>query len=368
MSANDAAVAALLEWYEREKRDLPWRGESDPYRIWISEIMLQQTRVETVKGYYARFLERFPTGEALARAPLQDVLKLWEGLGYYSRARHLHEAARVIWQSAGAFPNSWQRLRALPGVGDYTAGAVASIAFGERVPAVDGNVRRVASRFFGVRESVESPAVQRALRALVADTVPEASPGRYNQALMELGATLCAPVAPKCELCPWQPYCDACAEGDADSLPVHEKKRPPKAVDVAVCLLTLEGRVLVARRRERMLGGLYVFMLIEDETDPARVRERLCEIGFRCGAPRALGQARHVFTHRTWEMLLYQLALLEPPDERLLEELDARLVTLPEMEALPFPAAMRAARDAARRLLGGEGVSALGDAPEQQPL
>lgn len=219
----------LLKWYNKVKRDLPWRHTKDPYHIWLSEIMLQQTRVETVKVYYARFLKMFPTVSDLANAPQEQVLKAWEGLGYYSRARNLQKAAQVIMEEHhGCFPDTYEAILALPGIGPYTAGAISSIAFGIPVPAIDGNVYRVSSRFFGVREDVGSPAVQKEIRHLVQESIPTENPGDYNQALMELGATICSPGMPACDLCPWNEHCDACMEGDAEVLPVHEKKTPGK--------------------------------------------------------------------------------------------------------------------------------------------
>ena len=342
----------LLQWYDGCRRDLPWRKTHDPYRIWLSEIMLQQTRTETVKGYYARFLSLFPNVAALAAAPQEQVLKAWEGLGYYSRARNLQKAAQMIMEKyGGSFPSVYEDILALPGIGPYTAGAIGSIAFGLTVPAVDGNVYRVASRFFGVREDVAQPSVQKHIHQLVAQSVPAERPGDYNQALMELGATLCCPGTPDCARCPWYSLCDACREGDASSLPVHEKKRPPKRVDVAVCLLTFNEQILVCRRKERMLGGLYVFWLIEDESSPERAQILLGESGLPCRFVAALGEARHVFTHRVWDMHLLHYKLEIAPSLALLEEAGAFMVTRAQLDALPFPSAMKAALSASHQLL-----------------
>lgn len=342
----------LLAWYDGVRRDLPWRHTRDPYRIWLSEIMLQQTRTETVKAYYARFLTLFPTVADLARAPQEQVLKAWEGLGYYSRVRNLQKAAQVIVSTYGGdFPTSYEGLLSLPGVGPYTAGAVGSIAFGLRVPAVDGNVYRVASRFYGVREDVGRPDVQRRIRDQVGADLPADRPGDYNQALMELGATLCHPGEPDCDACPWRGLCDAAREGDAALLPVHEKKRPPRRVDVAVCLLTRDRRVLVTRRGERMLGGLYVFWLLEDETQPERAGALMREAGLPCRFAGSLGQARHVFTHRVWEMQLWHFVLDEDPSPVVLDACGGRMVTREELCVLPLPTAMRAAAQAAETLL-----------------
>jgi len=343
MTLSDAQL--LLAWYDRAKRDLPWRRTKDPYHIWLSEIMLQQTRVETVKGYYARFLEWFPTVKDLAEAPQERVLKAWEGLGYYSRARNLQKAAQVIMaEFGGVFPSAYQDILALPGIGPYTAGAVASIAFGLQEPAVDGNVYRVASRFFGVREDVGIPRVQKEIQKLVKESIPQERAGDYNQALMELGATHCCPGTPACDLCPWNERCDACLEGDAEVLPIHEKKKPPKQIDLAVCLLVHEGKVYVTRREERMLNGLYVFRLIEEETDPSRVQQLLAEDGFECRFRASLGTAKHVFTHRVWNMHILHYELVSAPE-------NAQLVGLTEFEQLPFPTAVKAAVEEARKLL-----------------
>jgi len=335
----------LLQWYDRVKRDLPWRRTRDPYCIWLSEIMWQQTRVETVKGYYARFLDWFPTVADLANAPQQQVLKAWEGLGYYSRARNLQKAAQQIMNlHGGVFPSTYEDILALPGVGPYTAGAIGSIAFGLCQPAVDGNVYRVASRFFGIREDVGIPRVQKEIQKLVKDSIPADRPGDYNQALMELGATHCCPGTPACDLCPWNERCDACLEGDADVLPVHEKKKPPKQVDVAVCLLTHQGRIYVTRREERMLNGLYVFHLIEEETMPERVGEMLEESGFACHFVADLGEAKHVFTHRVWNMRILHFAL-----DAVLP--GAQMADPEQFEQLPFPTAIKTAVAEARKLL-----------------
>lgn len=353
MDALNRPASALLQWYRQVKRDLPWRQTKDPYHIWISEIMLQQTRVETVKGYYQRFLALFPTIHVLAAAPEAQVLKAWEGLGYYSRARNLQKAAKIIvFEHNGYFPREYETILKLPGIGAYTAGAVASIAFGAREPAIDGNVNRVAARFFGIREDIGAPKVQRQLRGHVTASLPMEHVGNYNQALMELGATVCLPGIPKCDLCPWRDSCDAYAEGDADALPIHEKKRPPKTMDVAVCLVTYENQILVTRRSQRMLQGLFVFDLIEEETDEARICEALLEQGLACApSPTFLGTARHVFTHRVWEMRLWHFTLTTKPNDEILSALHAHFVDKPALLALPFPTAMKAAREKALTLL-----------------
>lgn len=255
----------LLSAYDAGKRDLPWRGETDPYRVWVSEVMLQQTRVETVVPYYEAWLERFPDLDALAVAEEDDVLRVWQGLGYYSRARRLHQGARVVRERfGGELPEESADLRALPGVGEYTAGAVASIAFGEVVPAVDGNVRRVLARLFDLPNP--KPA---SLRSLAAELVDPVRPGDFNQALMELGALICTPRAPRCEECPLASECLALTRGTvADRPPARARKAVPE-VDVVVLVAAVRepagGSSLLLRKRpdEGLLAGMWEFPGVE---------------------------------------------------------------------------------------------------------
>ena len=247
---------ALLKHYDRTARELPWRQEPDPYRVLVSEVMLQQTRVETVLGYYGPWLQRFPSIEALAVADGDEVLKAWEGLGYYRRAQNLHRAARVVREThGGVIPSTYAQLRELPGVGEYTAGAVASIAFGERVPAVDGNVRRVFARLFDVAEP--KPAW---LRATASQLVDAARPGDWNQALMELGATVCTPRSPRCGECPLAEPCAARAAGTQAERPAVRAKRAVPTVVMVLALLHRRGEVLIVKRGpEGLLSGLWAF-------------------------------------------------------------------------------------------------------------
>ena len=336
----------LLAWYDAHKRVLPFRGTKDPYRIWISEIMLQQTRTETVGAYYTRFLARFPDVFALADAPEQDVLKCWEGLGYYSRARNLHKAAKQVKdQYHGLFPADLDALRALPGVGDYTAAAVASIAFDLPAPAMDGNLTRVLSRFHGVREDVGMPSVKRRLLDLARADMPPVRCGDFNQALMDLGATVCVPGTPDCPRCPLKPLCGACRAGDAEDLPVKAAAKPPKEVAMAVALVTCREKVWMIQRKEALLKNLWVYLLAENAEKPTEVEKVLKSLGIRAVYQGALGKARHVFTHRVWNMTLYHYAA-ETADCR-----EGRFVSLEEMRALPLPTAMRAAREQAENLL-----------------
>lgn len=353
MGCDTGWSQALVRWYGQNGRDLPWRRTRDPYAIWISEIMLQQTRVETAREYYRRFLARFPDVQTLASASEPEVLKLWEGLGYYSRARNMLKAAReIVARNGGRFPGQFTELLSLPGIGPYTAGAVASIAYGEAVPAVDGNVKRVASRLFGIREDIEAPASRDKLSRELAKELKTSDPGSLNQALMELGATLCTPRKPGCERCPVANRCDAFTEGDQESLPVHGNKRAAQTVEMAVCLLTFENKVLLRLREERLLQGLYVFELAEGETDPLRVLEQLRENGLNLDFITTLGKAKHLFTHRVWQMRLLHYRLRECPDTAWLTKNNAVMADARMLGELPLPTAMKAARQAAMNMIG----------------
>ncbi len=345
-------AARLLAWYDAGHRDLPWRHTSDPYAIWVSEIMLQQTRAETVVGYYERFLARFLDVRALADAPEQEVLKAWEGLGYYSRARNLQKAARcVVAQYGGRMPETAELLEKLPGIGAYTAGAIASIAFGQRVAAVDGNVERVIARACGIREEVTIPSVRREIRARATALVPEARVGDFTNAMMELGARVCVPGTPACERCPVAAQCDACVAGDADLLPVKQRARMPRVELRGVAVVHCGGKVLVEKRSEKLLGGLWQFPNMLDAQAPGELMRALQMRGLDVRYVRDLGDARHVFTHIVWQMRLH---LVETTRATGLP--DGAWVDAAALDALPIPTAMRAAKKAALAVLAGENI------------
>jgi A/G-specific adenine glycosylase len=293
-------VADLGRWFDGVARDLPWRRRRDPYAVWLSEIMLQQTRVETVIPYFERFLARFPDVGALARAEIDEVLSLWSGLGYYRRARGLHAAARaVVERHGGIFPGEMSDLRALPGIGAYTAGAISSLAFGKREPLVDGNVARVFARLEGIDAPIASSGAVKLLWERAGKLVPADRPGRFNEALMELGATTCTPRDPRCDACPLESLCVARASGRVGELPVVEAKRKvPVSAMVAVVLLR-KGQVLLARRVEGgLFGGLWEPPMVE-AASLAEAREALAEVGI--GEALTLteqGQVKHVLTHK----------------------------------------------------------------------
>jgi len=347
----------LLDHYDRARRDLPWRHESDPYRIWVSEVMLQQTRVETVIPYYRRWLGLFPDVGALAGATRDEVLLAWQGLGYYRRAVYLHEGARVVRdRHGGRVPDTYEALRALPGVGAYTAGAVASIAFDRVVPAVDGNVKRVLARLF------DQPAPSATwLRTTAAELVAPRRPGDWNQALMELGATLCTPKAPACAACPLAGWCAARRSGTQEERPAPGGRRTVPTVALAVAVVVDgDDRVLLVRRPEGgLLGGLWAFPEVRMEVDPAAERDgdgRVDRASRRAaleagatlageGRPQRLSVVRHRFTHLDARYHPVLLAGSGTDDE------NRRWVPLARRERLALPVAQeKIARAAAATL------------------
>lgn len=361
----------LLQWYERSKRDLPWRRSKNPYYIWVSEIMLQQTRVDTVIPYFQRFIEKFPTVAALASAPESEVLKAWEGLGYYSRARNLQSAVREVHeQYNGVVPSDKSEISELKGVGPYTAGAILSIAYNQPEPAVDGNVMRVLSRYFALEDDIAKQSTRIKIEHLAQGLIPLGEAGAFNQALMELGATVCTPRAPQCLTCPVQVHCAGRLAGIAEALPVKTKAKPPRPERRAVALVVGSGvhagQLLI---RQRPQNGLLARMW---ELPHAELPAAAAAAGgglrrsARGGAPKEghdgvmsflqehlavadgisivpMGwfmNAEHAFSHIYWDMLVYRCSLAAvalsgeapsslPPHYRWL--------SLSEMEQYPFP-------------------------------
>ena len=341
-----AFAPRLMAWYDRCGRTLVFRGTRDPYRVWLSEIMLQQTRTESVAAYYERFLRRYPDVQALAAADEAEVLRCWQGLGYYSRARNLRRAAQtIVHEYGGAFPRTAEALRRLPGIGPYTAAAVASIAFGEAVPAMDGNLVRVLSRWTDEPDDASLPATLRRLTEEAGRQMPPDRPGDFNQALMDLGATICVPGTPDCERCPIREGCLAALAGHPETRPVLPRKTPPKVIPLHVLLIFHEHRVYMRRRTEALLRGMYVYALGEQE--PAEILRALgLPPDSACGYA---GDARHVFTHRVWEMRLWTIHVDHVPDA-----LAPHFYTLAQLDALPVPTAMRAANERVRKELSDE--------------
>lgn len=305
---------ALLAWFAASRRDLPWRREPrDPYAVWVSEVMLQQTRVETATRYYDRFLAQFPTVASLAAAPEDRVMKAWEGLGYYRRARMLHAGARhVVERHAGRVPADLAALRAIPGMGPYTAGAVASLAFGLPAPAVDGNVLRVAARLEAWEDDVGLPATRRKAEAWVVRHQPRDAPGAFNEALMELGATVCTPRAPRCEACPLAQGCKARRAGLVERIPVKAPKAPPTEVRVAMALARRGGKLLLERKEQGLLAGTWGLPYVEVARGEDAVTKLARKLEALTGGPvllssRPTKRATHQFSHRTWRMSGYEV-------------------------------------------------------------
>jgi A/G-specific adenine glycosylase len=362
--AQPGAPAELLAWFDRYRRDLPWRRTTDPYRIWLSEVMLQQTRVETALPYYQRFLERFPSVAELGRAPVEEVLALWSGLGYYRRARQLHAAARQI--GAGEFPRRAAELRQLPGIGPYTAAAVASIAFGEAVAVLDGNVERVMGRWLALAEDPKGVRARARLLAAASALLEPSRPGDSNQALMELGATLCLPRRPRCLLCPLRPGCRAAAEGRPERYPLPRRRRLAERRRLLVAVAVKGERVLLFRRpaRSGLLAGTWELPWIElgeaEEPGPQGLAEKYGG-AWRLGAP--VATVRHGITYRDLRVTVCPAELLAGAADEVREAVESGWFDAGERSALPASSlvgkVLRACGDAAGGAGAGGGAVSL---------
>ena len=320
LDSLDRIAEPLLAWYDAGRRILPWREEPTPYHVWISEIMLQQTRVEAVKPYYDRFLLALPDIESLAAVEEESLLKLWEGLGYYNRARNLRKAAQIlVSEYEGKMPDDFDRIEALPGIGSYTAGAIASIAFGRAYPAVDGNVLRILARLRADDRDILDAKVKRSVEEELRSVMPKDRSGDFNQALMELGATVCIPVgAPKCEICPWKALCRAREEGRETAFPKKAKKKPRVVEKKTILVIQDANKVALRKRPEKgLLAGMYEFPSIEGNCKEEQVLAHIKELGLIPIRIRQLPAAKHIFTHREWHMTGYlvrvdELTEMEP--------------------------------------------------------
>jgi A/G-specific adenine glycosylase len=334
----------LLAWYARNERDLPWRRTRDPYRITVSEFMLHQTQVTRVLSYYDPFVQRFPDWASLASAPLDDVLKAWEGMGYYARARNLHALAqRVCAQHGGQLPRSQAELMALPGIGEYTTGAILSIAFEQTVPAIDGNARRVLSRAFQVTEDPLSREGEQRLQSIARSLLPADQAGTFNQALMDLGATICTPRSPECHTCPWHNDCRARQLGIQESLPVRRPRKPLPHHDIAAGVIWRDGQILIARRPPRgLLGGLWEFpggKLEPGETlERCLVREVREELGIKVHVGELLTTVQHAYTHFRITLHAFHCRYLSGQPQAI-GCTAWKWVTLQELDDYAFPAA-----------------------------
>lgn len=335
----------LLYWFERNMRDLPWRQDKDPYKIWVSEIMLQQTRVDTVIPYFNRFINKFPTLEALADAPEDEVLKLWEGLGYYSRARNLQSAVKEVKESyGGQVPDEPEQVLRLKGVGSYTAGAILSIAYGKREPAVDGNVMRVFSRIFAIDEDIQKQKTKQLFEKLIRDLIPEGSASYFNQGIMELGALLCTPKSPQCMLCPVSEMCKARELGIEQQLPIKTKKKKPRSQKMAAGVLVHQGKVLIRQRAgEGLLAKLYEFPNAEWKNGTAEeaISMHLFEqYQLQANTQTAYENVQHTFSHLIWDISIFEMEIAshEITDLQisLLPE-NSKWVKVEELEQYAFP-------------------------------
>ena len=327
--------ARLLNWYRQNGRTLPWRGHPNPYAVWVSEIMLQQTRVETVIPYFEKWMSLFPTIKDLANASQQDVLNAWEGLGYYSRARNLHKAANVIIEKYnGQLPRDLNDLRALPGIGRYTVGAIASMAFGMDEPTLDGNLRRVFARLFDMTEPADSPAGEKLLWEYAARNLPKGQAGDYNQALMDLGAAICLPKNPRCLICPLMRLCKARQNGTQNERPVMKpKKEAPHYVHAAGVIIRRGGVLLAKRPADGLLGGMWEFPNGRVDGDPAKGLVRALKTGYSLRVRRkdALGLVQHAYTHFKVEVHVFRCELIEMSKNK-----NLKWVKVDELEDYPM--------------------------------
>ncbi len=325
----------LLNWYKKHGRILPWRDHPDPYAVWVSEIMLQQTRVETVIPYFEKWMKRFPTIAALADASEQEVLNAWEGLGYYSRARNLHKAAKLVADNFnGQLPRDLTELRSLPGIGRYTVGAIASMAFGMDEPTLDGNLRRVFARLFDVSEFADSPAGEKILWELAAQNLPKGEAGDFNQALMDLGATVCLPNAPRCLLCPLTEPCQARKNGTQELRPVMKPKKAVPRYTHAAAVILRRGKVLLAQRPpDGLLGGMWEFPNGRVEGEPAAGLAQAISAAYklRVKGGESLGVFHHAYTHFKITVHAFRCEALSLPENK-----NLRWVKLAELDDYPM--------------------------------
>ena len=308
-------VVPLLKWYEKNKRTLPWRENKNPYSIWISEIMLQQTRIEAVKNYYARFMKELPTIQSLATVEEEKLLKLWEGLGYYNRARNLQKAAKQIEEKYnGKMPATYSELITLPGIGEYTAGAIASIAYNEKIPAVDGNVLRVISRVIASTKDILLPETKKEISAKLKDIMPEGQAGNFNEALMELGELVCLPNGkPECTSCPLRKECQAYKKDLTHKIPVRPKKLKRKKEQKTVFILVNEKeRIALQKRNQRgVLKGMYELPNIQGLKAKKEIEKYIKKWNIKIKNIEFLGEYKHIFTHIEWQMYGYKIEVEE---------------------------------------------------------
>ncbi|OEH86656.1 A/G-specific adenine glycosylase [Desulfuribacillus stibiiarsenatis] len=319
LNSNQMFVTSLLAWYWEHKRELPWREDRNPYKIWVSEIMLQQTRVEAVRSYFEKFMEIFPTVQDLAEATEQEVLKAWEGLGYYSRARNLHKAAKkIILEHSGIMPNDYFLLRSLPGIGEYTAGAIMSIAYNQSFPAVDGNALRVFSRLYCIFEDITKNKTKTIITKIVTGDIPEGFASDFNQSIMDLGSNICIPRTPRCDVCPISSYCLAYQEGQQTALPIKSNNRRQKPVMVASALVYQDNRLLLEQRSSDLLANMWQLPSVECEDEEQGwmlLEEKLIQqVPNARLTKHVITHGEHIFSHLHWYLKVYKVELREDTD------------------------------------------------------
>ena len=331
----------LISWFKAEQRELPWRKDQDPYKVWVSEIMLQQTRVDTVIPYFNRFIEWFPTINHLANANDDKVLKAWEGLGYYSRVRNLHSAVKEVNEKYnGQVPNTPKEISSLKGVGPYTAGAILSIAYGIPEPAVDGNVMRVLSRILSIWEDIAKPSTRKVFENAVRQLISHDEPSEFNQALMELGALICTPTSPSCLLCPVRDHCQGFHEGVETDLPVKSKKNSQRTVELAAVILKDDsGRILIHKRPENgLLANLWEFPNVEIHQPFVLERAQIADLfhdsfDMDIQLEKGIGQIEHIFSHLIWNIRVYTGTI----STDFQESSEWKFITLADVEEYAFP-------------------------------
>ncbi len=313
---HSQAAELLLRWYDAKRRILPWREDPTPYHVWLSEIMLQQTRVEAAKSYYLRFLEELPDVASLARAPEDQYLKLWEGLGYYSRIRNMHKAAvQIMEEHDGQIPGTSGELRKLAGIGEYTAAAIASIAFQEKIPSVDGNLLRVYARLNASKENIKAAPAKKHAAAFYYDIMPDDRPGDFNQAVMDLGATICLPNGqPYCDECPWNSLCRSHAAGTQLDYPVLPPKKKRRREEHTVLLIHSSTQILLKKRPDTgLLAGLYEFPNIPGTRNTEEVLQKVRELGLTPVQTKSIPKSSHIFSHVEWHMKGYDILVEDIP-------------------------------------------------------
>ncbi|NIM18858.1 MAG: A/G-specific adenine glycosylase [Candidatus Latescibacteria bacterium] len=343
-TTRKALRKSLARWFSRSRRELPWRQTRDPYRIWVSEVMLQQTQVQTVLPYYSKFTKRFPNVESLSEASLDSILKSWEGLGYYARARNLHRAAKIVSSEMdGNLPDNYEALRALPGVGDYIASAVLSVAFDRAYAVVDGNVKRVLARLLTIDEPVNKSSSSKVFKAVAEQLLDGESPGDFNQAMMELGAIVCRSSKPNCAACPVNKFCKAFETGMQDAFPVRIRKRPVPTYHIAVGVVRRSGRILITRRKPTgFLGGLWEFP--GGKVKPGESPEEACkreikeEMNLSIDVGKHLTKVKHAYSHFKVSIDVFDCRY-RAGSVRLNGPEDYRWIVLEEIDDYAFPGA-----------------------------